>query len=189
MFVWQTSQWNRLAQEGLTPSKLREAASFEAEKSRKPELESSVNHLSMGPEEFDVLVERAFKKIPRRFRRRLANVVLVVEQEPPRPNLLGLYQGRPLTHRSVSEGFALPDKITIYQGPHERTARTPLNSSSWWRRRCGTRSRTTSAWTNAKCEEPKSEDGASGDEDLYAAGAVHVEHKETPAHRRAGGCS
>ena len=78
----------------------------------------------MGPEEFDVLVERAFKKIPRRFRRRLANVVLVVEQEPPRPNLLGLYQGRPLTHRSVSEGFALPDKITIYQGPHERTART-----------------------------------------------------------------
>ena len=86
---------------------------------------SSIIILSMGPEEFDVLVERAFKKIPRRFRRRLANVVLVVEQEPPRPNLLGLYQGRPLTHRSVSEGFALPDKITIYQGPHERTARTP----------------------------------------------------------------
>ena len=81
--------------------------------------------LAMAPEEFDVLVERAFKKIPRRFRRRLANVVLVVEKEPPRPDLLGLYQGRPLTHRSVSEGFALPDKITIYQGPHERTARTP----------------------------------------------------------------
>jgi predicted Zn-dependent protease with MMP-like domain len=79
----------------------------------------------VAPEEFDVLVERAFKKIPRRFRRRLANVVLVVEPEPPRPNILGLYQGRPLIHRSVSEGFVLPDKITIYQGPHERAAHTP----------------------------------------------------------------
>ena len=34
----------RLAQEGLTPSKLREAASFEAEISRKPEQERSANH-------------------------------------------------------------------------------------------------------------------------------------------------
>ena len=77
----------------------------------------------MRPEEFDLLVEQAFRKIPRRFRQRLANVVLVVEQEPRRPDLLGLYQGRPLTERSVSDGFVLPDKITIYQGPHERAAR------------------------------------------------------------------
>jgi hypothetical protein len=34
----------RLAHEGLTPSKLREAASFEAEISRKPEQECSANH-------------------------------------------------------------------------------------------------------------------------------------------------
>jgi predicted Zn-dependent protease with MMP-like domain len=52
------------------------------------------------------------------------NVAIVVEPEPPRPGLLGLYQGRPLASRSVFEGFALPDKITIYQGPHERLART-----------------------------------------------------------------
>jgi predicted Zn-dependent protease with MMP-like domain len=51
------------------------------------------------------------------------NVVLVVEREPPRPGLLGLYHGRPLTERSVGEGFGLPDQITIYQGPHERAAR------------------------------------------------------------------
>jgi predicted Zn-dependent protease with MMP-like domain len=73
--------------------------------------------------EFDALVERALARIPRRFRRRLDNVAFTVEQEPPRPGLLGLYQGRPLTHRSVSDGFVLPDKITIFQSTHERLAR------------------------------------------------------------------
>lgn len=63
--------------------------------------------------------------VPRRFRRRLKNVVFVVEAEPPRPGLLGMYHGRPLTVRSVSESFAMPDRITIYQGPHERIARSP----------------------------------------------------------------
>lgn len=73
---------------------------------------------------FDEIVERAFRRIPRRYRRRMENVVLCVEPEPPRPGLLGLYQGRPLTHRSVHDSFVLPDKITIYQGPHERLARS-----------------------------------------------------------------
>jgi predicted Zn-dependent protease with MMP-like domain len=50
-------------------------------------------------------------------------VVFIVEPEPPSPNLLGLYHGRPLPHRSVSDGFTLPDRITIFQGPHERLAR------------------------------------------------------------------
>jgi predicted Zn-dependent protease with MMP-like domain len=77
----------------------------------------------MSPAEFDILVEKALKKIPLRYRRRLRNVALIVEQEPPRPGLLGLYQGRPLTVRNVSDGFVLPDRITIYQGPHERMAR------------------------------------------------------------------
>jgi len=77
----------------------------------------------MSPAEFDRLVERALRAIPPRFRRRLKNVAFIVEQEPPSPNLLGLYQGRPLPHRSVSDGFTLPDRITIYQGPHERLAR------------------------------------------------------------------
>ena len=54
----------------------------------------------------------------------MQNVAIVVEPEPPRPGLLGLYQGRPLANRSVFESFSMPDKITIYQGPHERIART-----------------------------------------------------------------
>src|SRR5438094_10470024 len=52
------------------------------------------------------------------------NIAVVVEPEPPRPDLLGLYQGRPLTSRSVADGFAMPDRITIFQGPHERRSRT-----------------------------------------------------------------
>jgi predicted Zn-dependent protease with MMP-like domain len=74
--------------------------------------------------EFELLVEDALRLIPWRFRRRMSNIAIVVEMEPPRPGLLGLYQGRPLANRSVFDGFALPDKITIFQGPHERLSRT-----------------------------------------------------------------
>jgi len=81
----------------------------------------------MSPREFDTLVEQAVKAIPARFRRRLHNVAFVVEQEPSHPHLLGLYEGRPLTSRSVSDGFTMPDRITIFQGPHERLARNRLH--------------------------------------------------------------
>lgn len=74
--------------------------------------------------EFDQLVENAIRAIPARFRRRLENVAFLVESEPPRPGLLGMYHGRPLPRRSVSDPFAMPDRITIYQGPHERLARS-----------------------------------------------------------------
>jgi len=79
--------------------------------------------------DFDQIVEQAFRRIPARFRRRMQNVAVVVEDEPPpqrgriASTLLGLYEGRPLAYRGVSEGFQLPDRITIYQGPHERMAR------------------------------------------------------------------
>jgi predicted Zn-dependent protease with MMP-like domain len=89
----------------------------------------------MTAHDFDRLVERACAKIPRRFRRRLVNLVFVVEAEPSAEQLragrvglgrtlLGLYQGRPLTQRSVSDSFVMPDQIVIFQGPHERLARS-----------------------------------------------------------------
>lgn len=84
--------------------------------------------------DFDQIVERAFGNIPARFRSRMNNVAIVVEDEPgsnqllrrsvsPGATLLGLYEGRPLAQRSVFEPFHLPDRITIFQGPHERLAR------------------------------------------------------------------
>ncbi len=90
----------------------------------------------MSPEEFDRLVSAAYRRIPGRFRKRLQNLAVLVEPEPTGAQLvhagvrrggtlLGLYEGRPLTRRSVFEPFSMPDRITIFQGPHERLARTP----------------------------------------------------------------
>jgi predicted Zn-dependent protease with MMP-like domain len=87
----------------------------------------------MRTDDFDQIVEEAYLKIPGRFRRRLKNVAVVVEPEPTPGQLararvqrggtlLGLYEGRPLTSRSVWDQFTLPDRITIFQGPHERLA-------------------------------------------------------------------
>jgi len=85
---------------------------------------------------FDRLVQDAWAGIAPRFRRRMKNIALLVADEPSREQLvrgrvprggtlLGLYEGRPLTTRSVFEPFAMPDRITIFQGPHERMARNP----------------------------------------------------------------
>ena len=49
---------------------------------------------------------------------------------PRGSTLLGLYEGRPLTTRSVFEPFAMPDRITIFQGPHERLACSPEHLAS-----------------------------------------------------------
>lgn len=90
----------------------------------------------MTPAEFDRIVEQACKRIPARFRKRLDNVAVTVAMEPSQAQLahahvsqgctlLGLYEGRPLTRRSVFEPWAMPDRITIFQGPHERMAHSP----------------------------------------------------------------
>jgi predicted Zn-dependent protease with MMP-like domain len=92
----------------------------------------------MSPHEFDKLVAAAYARIPPRFRKRMKNIAMMVENEPTPhqlargrvargSTLLGLYEGRPLTSRSVFEPFAMPDRITIFQGPHERLAQSPEN--------------------------------------------------------------
>lgn len=80
--------------------------------------------------EFESLVERALKTLPRRFRQKMKNIAVVVDDwadadtleemgiEPP-DTLYGLYRGVDLTHRDSSYGNVLPDTITIYQGPIE----------------------------------------------------------------------
>jgi predicted Zn-dependent protease with MMP-like domain len=85
--------------------------------------------------EFEGVVERALRALPRRFRSRLQNVAVVVEDradaetlremgiEPP-DTLYGLYRGVDLPHRDSSYGNVLPDTITIYQGPIEEDCAT-----------------------------------------------------------------
>jgi len=82
---------------------------------------------------FEALVGDALRGIPARFRRAMENLAIVVEDEPspallwemeiaPPDTLFGLYQGTPLTERRWDYGNALPDRIVIFQGPHEREA-------------------------------------------------------------------
>ena len=80
--------------------------------------------------QFEALVEKAMRKLPRDFKDKIKNVAIVVEDwaddetlreldiEPP-DTLYGLYRGIDLTHRDTSYGNVLPDTIHIYQGPIE----------------------------------------------------------------------
>ena len=87
----------------------------------------------MQRERFESLVADALASIPRTFRDAMKNIAIVVEDEPsrellremgirPPDTLLGLYSGTPLTERSWDFGNRLPDRIQIFQGPHERDA-------------------------------------------------------------------
>ena len=82
-----------------------------------------VSGLSLSEEEFREAVADALDQIPDELARLMTNVAVLVEDEPPpdEPELLGIYEGTPLTER---EGWwdagSLPDRITIFKGPLER---------------------------------------------------------------------
>ena len=69
--------------------------------------------------EFEELVAEALNRIPPELAALMDNVVVVVEDDAPAddPELLGLYEGIPLTERGASYGGVLPDRITIYRNP------------------------------------------------------------------------
>ncbi|MET7639101.1 metallopeptidase family protein [Streptomyces sp. NPDC005438] len=73
----------------------------------------------MTREEFEELVAQALDRIPPELTRLMDNVAIFVEGEPPPedPELLGLYEGTPLTERGEWYAGVLPDRITVYQGP------------------------------------------------------------------------
>ena len=88
----------------------------------------------MTRQRFTQLVEEALREIPKRFRREMKNVAVIVEDEPspaildemeiePGDTLFGLYQGTPLPERGWSYGNTLPDRISIFQGPIEEACR------------------------------------------------------------------
>ena len=89
----------------------------------------------MEREHFRELVSRAIDELPNEFRNRLENVDVVVTDYPSanqlaqvglkrRHQLLGLYQGVPLTRRSRGYGMVPPDKISIFQKPIEAICKT-----------------------------------------------------------------
>lgn len=80
----------------------------------------------MTREEFEELVAEALDRIPPELTRLMDNVAVFVEDEPPAddPELLGLYEGTPLTERGEWYAGVLPDRITIYRGPTLRFCAT-----------------------------------------------------------------
>ncbi|CAM5519531.1 Metallopeptidase family protein OS=Streptomyces microflavus OX=1919 GN=HUT09_18235 PE=4 SV=1 [Streptomyces griseus subsp. griseus] len=82
--------------------------------------------LEMTREQFEELVSQALDRIPPELTRLMDNVAVFVEDEPEPgdPDLLGLYEGTPLTDRGEWYAGVLPDRITIYRGPTLRMCET-----------------------------------------------------------------
>jgi len=84
--------------------------------------------------EFEKIVGEAIDELPGEIRRQIVNVAIVVEDWPDqatldmaevddRHDLLGFYNGVPLTERLHDYGLVPPDKISIYREPILRTCR------------------------------------------------------------------
>ena len=79
-------------------------------------------------EEFERLALRALRSMPDHFRARLTDIVLKVEEFASseqldavgienRWNLSGLYEGRPLTQKTVWESGGMPPVISLFRQP------------------------------------------------------------------------
>ncbi|MFN2626044.1 MAG: metallopeptidase family protein [Mycobacteriales bacterium] len=74
-------------------------------------------------ERFEELVADALDTLPAELAKEFRNVVVLVEDmRPGQPNVLGLYEGHPLTERRHYT-FALPDRITLFRLPLCRVVR------------------------------------------------------------------
>lgn len=90
--------------------------------------------INMTLENFEKLVQEGIEAIPEEFLKKLDNVGIVIEEEPTREQLkklkirnnyflFGLYEGIPKTKR-WGYGQVLPDKITIFKNPIEKSAKS-----------------------------------------------------------------
>lgn len=88
--------------------------------------------------EFEKLVQEGIEQIPLEFRQKLDNVAIFVSQYPNQEQqkkinlrhgwtLFGLYEGVPLTKRGRNYAMAMPDRITIFQGPIQNTTRGDID--------------------------------------------------------------
>ena len=89
----------------------------------------------MDRERFEQLVAKAVDSLPEELLDRMENLDIIVADRPtheqlailgedPENTLLGLYEGVPLTERSMHYGLVMPDKITIFQQPIEAMCRS-----------------------------------------------------------------
>jgi len=89
----------------------------------------------MEREKFEKLAEEALAQVPKKFKKYINNLALIVEQKPSREiyrrtgsspfsSILGHYHGVPFKHRGPFYGNIPPDVIVIYQKPIENICST-----------------------------------------------------------------
>ena len=89
---------------------------------------------------FEEWVDDAWESIPESIRKEFSNLVIAVEDEPSQEQLakarvprggtlLGLYEGVPIKQRGWFYQMALPDRITLFQGPLERSAGSEIRQA------------------------------------------------------------
>ena len=66
---------------------------------------------------FERLVGEALDSLPSELGEMMENVAVVVEDVHPDEDLLGLYEGVPLTERGDYGAMAMPDRVTVYRLP------------------------------------------------------------------------
>lgn len=78
----------------------------------------------MKPDEFTIAVQQVMDRLPDWVHEALENVEIRIEDEageefgPDAWDLLGFYEGIPLTERSIDDSGGLPDVIHIFRNPH-----------------------------------------------------------------------
>jgi len=84
--------------------------------------------IEMSPDDFEAAVDDALNSIPEDLAKAMNNVAVFIEDEyipapheDPETELLGLYDGTPLTERDSWWGAgSLPDRIVVFSGPLTR---------------------------------------------------------------------
>lgn len=86
-------------------------------------------------ETFEQLINEVMDELPRTYIEQLDNVAITYEDKPDQhqrtklklrchETLYGLYEGIPRTDRGAGYNIVLPDKITLFKEPIERSSRT-----------------------------------------------------------------
>ena len=75
--------------------------------------------VAVSRQDFEDAVGDALDTVPAELAALMDNVVILVEDDPPagQADLLGLYEGIPLTERDGGWAGSLPDRITIFRNP------------------------------------------------------------------------
>ena len=91
--------------------------------------------MKLSEQEFDRIVDRAITRVPSEIRQCLDNIVISVRKRPSRTmlremgissanELFGIFEGVPVTERSVTSPPLFPDTILLFQEPLEALCET-----------------------------------------------------------------